>query len=737
MNAARSTTSRSSRPRGRRLLLLVALLCTGSPATASDPPIADRLRDIETQVVDVVERTMPSVVRVTTAGRVGTSATGVVFDRSGLVLTAGHVVEGDPRRLSIELPDGRRFRARVVSSVFDGDVDLGVLDVIEPDDEPVDLPWSPLAPADSLERTDWVVVLGHAASIESAADPAPAARIGRVIGLDRAELALDGPIDAGDSGGPVFDLEGRIVGIASRCGHLAWQNLATSIEAIRAWMPHLMDPGTPRPSVEAWNGRTTRRSPAGSRRDPSFLREIGALAAPATTRMVEIRENDRVVCRGTIVDGDRVVTKASQYARHVRTPRLVVRSDGDELEFQATPVAVVPELDLVVLSVPGLSRRHAARPLERSDAVLRAGSMLVLPGDDGTASVAVVARDRDELSSDRTPDDRPFLGVGTSSARDGGLRVDRVVPNSAAALSGLRPGDTIDSVDDRPVRRTRDLVDLLADLEIGDPIRIEGRRGEDGIGFQLVLGIRPDATRRGIPSNTSLGTSRLSSGLGTVHLVDADMPLETIGSPVIDLDGRLVGWLAARRSRTSMVVVPWSTVEDAIDDVAAREPSSVDRRLCGYRVVATADDDGLVRLDAEDAFPDGDALRRERLGADGRTTWGSWTDVDDALEWSVELDRPGRWLVRLVTACPRREAGTPIRVGIGDAIVDGRIEATDAWNDFQPADLGVATIEETGRLVVRVEPRANPRGAVANLLRVELQRLPDAEDDAKDDGMVE
>ena len=243
MNAARSTTSRSSRPRGRRLLLLVALLCTGSPATASDPPIADRLRDIETQVVDVVERTMPSVVRVTTAGRVGTSATGVVFDRSGLVLTAGHVVEGDPRRLSIELPDGRRFRARVVSSVFDGDVDLGVLDVIEPDDEPVDLPWSPLAPADSLERTDWVVVLGHAASIESAADPAPAARIGRVIGLDRAELALDGPIDAGDSGGPVFDLEGRIVGIASRCGHLAWQNLATSIEAIRAWMPHLMEIG--------------------------------------------------------------------------------------------------------------------------------------------------------------------------------------------------------------------------------------------------------------------------------------------------------------------------------------------------------------------------------------------------------------------------------------------------------------------------------------------------------------
>ena len=125
MNAARSTTSRSRRPLGRRLLLLVAVLCTGNPATGSEPPIADRLRDIETQVVDVVERTMPSVVRVTTAGRVGTSATGVVFDRSGLVLTAGHVVDGDPRRLSIELPDGRRFRARVVSSVFDGDVGGG------------------------------------------------------------------------------------------------------------------------------------------------------------------------------------------------------------------------------------------------------------------------------------------------------------------------------------------------------------------------------------------------------------------------------------------------------------------------------------------------------------------------------------------------------------------------------------------------------------------------------------
>ena len=727
-----------SRVMATRLSILISLI-VACGVNAGVLRSEDDLRQLEDRFIEVVEKANPAVVRITTGGRSSSMATGVIFDSAGLVLTAGHVVRGNPRRLMIVLPDGERHRGRVVSSVFEDDVDLAVIEMLrEDDEEPTPFAFSPLAPAGSLQMGEWIVTLGHAAAISSNGSREPATRIGRIIDLEGAELAMDSPIDAGDSGGPILDLEGRIVGIASRCGHQPWQNLATSVDAIHAWMPHLMDPEVEPPSSEEWEGRTRRKSSTGTRRDPEFLAKLDSIADPASSMLVEIRDDDRLVSLGTIVDRDLVITKASQFARHIRTPR-VIRPATDEsprLELQARPIGLDSTIDLVLLEVPGLSDRLEVETIEPRTDPLRSGSLLVIPKiDGGSSGIAAVARDQDELSSRDASDDRPFLGVGTEPSRNGGLRVIRIVPNTAAARANLEVDDIIVRADGRDVRRTADLVEAITNLGIGDELRIEVLREDRSFSIGIDLGLRPDANRAGISSNTSIGTSRLSSGLGPIHLVDADRPLDEVGGAVIDAEGRLAGWLAARRSRTSMVVVPWDLVSASIaafDDPESPSRRDVIERLCSYRIVGTADLRGIIRLDAEDAFPDGDVIRRERMGPGGRTTWGSWKDSDDALEWAIRVDQPGRWHVRLTTACPKRHAGTPIRLSVGEAFIDGRIERTDNWDDFRQFDLGVLDLEDTGEFTLRLEPMAEPRHAIGNLLGIELRRLADDEEDGGD-----
>lgn len=700
-----------------------------------EPTVDIDLEALEPRLHRLIDATGPAVARLTRRNRGITTASGVIFDPEGLVLTAGHVATGRSARFDVELADGRSFPARMVGSIFEGDLDLAVLrmdlDAEGPDGEGrPELPWIPLAPAGSIEARDWVLALGHAAAISPREVGDPAARLGRVLAIDRASLSIDSPIDAGDSGGPIIDLDGRVIGIASRCGSEAWQNLATSIDAIHAWMPHLLDEEVEAPDVESWDGRNGRRSPTGTKRDPQMLADLKGFTERLDGLVVEIRSDDRLVTHATVVGPNRVITKASLLARHAPDPRVVQELDGTRREIAATPIGFDPDLDLVVLEAPGVSP-PLIRPRGRTRET-PAGTMVLVPDDTGgVTSIGIVARDSDDLPRAESPDDRPFLGVASRPSPRGGLGVTTVVPNSAAALAGLEVGDRLLRLDEVDLDRSADLPDALSRRNFGDAIRLEVAREDRNFSLELRLGLRPEDSRRFVPGNTATGTSRLSSGFGPVHLVDADAPLHAVGGPAIDLDGRLMGWIAARRTRTSLVLVPWERIQSSIESMPI-DRDETESRLCSYRVTATEDEDGL-RLPAEDASPEGATLRRERRGAGGRTTWGSWTEAGDALTWTAAVDEPGRFLVRLKSACPTRHAGTPVRFRIGDASVDGRIEGTEGWSEFEWQEIGVVTLEETGILDVRFESRARPRRAVCNFERIELVRLEEAGEPGPED----
>ncbi len=137
----------------------------------------------------------------------GRSGSGVIISADGLILTAGHVIKGMTDVIVI-FPDGREEKAKVLGANFTRDAAMVQL-VGEG-------PWSfvKVADSDSMEVGEYVVAMGHPKGY----DPTrrPPVRFGRIMTKKSLGfITTDCTLIGGDSGGPLFDLKGRVVGIHS------------------------------------------------------------------------------------------------------------------------------------------------------------------------------------------------------------------------------------------------------------------------------------------------------------------------------------------------------------------------------------------------------------------------------------------------------------------------------------------------------------------------------------------
>jgi len=165
--------------------------------------IAD-LKNMEKRVKELVRRLSPAVVDV----QVGNgSGSGVVITEDGLVLTAGHVSGRAGREVRLTFPDGKTAKGTTLGVSRDNDAGL-----IRITDKGT---W-PHATVGDLEQAhsgDWVLAMGHPGGFDL--KRSLVVRLGRLIRLEDGALRTDCTISPGDSGGPLFDMYGRVIGIHS------------------------------------------------------------------------------------------------------------------------------------------------------------------------------------------------------------------------------------------------------------------------------------------------------------------------------------------------------------------------------------------------------------------------------------------------------------------------------------------------------------------------------------------
>lgn len=201
--------------------------------------VAD-LRTLEEQVAKVLEAGRKATVAVQLGGAAGS---GVVVSPDGLVLTAGHVV-GEPGR-SVELffPSGKK--ARGVSLGVNEEVDSGMIRITDPGP----WPYVEVAEPETIHPGDWVVAIGQPNGYFK--DRAPPIRLGRVLFQDEEVINTDCTLVGGDSGGPLFNLRGQVIGIHSRIGARLTANMHVPISTYQETWDRLV-------AGEVWGGRMRR-----------------------------------------------------------------------------------------------------------------------------------------------------------------------------------------------------------------------------------------------------------------------------------------------------------------------------------------------------------------------------------------------------------------------------------------------------------------------------------------------
>lgn len=200
---------------------VIGFLGSAGPSR-SDIPAAGRVSDEQLldsysqAVVDVVDAMAPAVVHVEVAGvrngrRADGTGSGVLVSPDGLILTNNHVIDG-AKDVAISMSDGRRFGARVLGR--DADTDIAVLR----GETSETLPAAQLANSKAVRQGQIAIAIGNPLGFQSTVTAGIVSAVGRSLRAQNGRLIgdviqTDAALNPGNSGGPLANSAGQVIGI--------------------------------------------------------------------------------------------------------------------------------------------------------------------------------------------------------------------------------------------------------------------------------------------------------------------------------------------------------------------------------------------------------------------------------------------------------------------------------------------------------------------------------------------
>jgi len=209
----------------KKFPIALTLLASAGMCLAYEPAatLAD-LQRLQEKVERVSAQSLPATVSLVSE-RTGSSGSGVIVSEDGLILTAAHVVQG-MKEVDVYFADGKKWLGKVLGANFSKDI--GMVKMVEAG------PWPYVQIGESkpLEAGDWVIALGHSAGFDPARTPP--VRFGRVMSDGPGNyFTTDCTLIGGDSGGPLFDINGKLVAVNSSIGESLKNNNHAGTDGFR------------------------------------------------------------------------------------------------------------------------------------------------------------------------------------------------------------------------------------------------------------------------------------------------------------------------------------------------------------------------------------------------------------------------------------------------------------------------------------------------------------------------
>jgi serine protease Do len=382
------------------------------------------------------------------------AGSGFIIDAAGYVVTNNHVVE-DARKITVKLNDGREFEARLVGA--DKDTDVALLKI-----EANNLPTVALGDDRRLRVGDWVVAVGNPFGLGGTVTAGIVSSIGRDIGNGPYTdyIQIDAPINRGNSGGPTFDISGRVVGmntaIYSPSGGSVGIGFAVPASTIQSIVDQLKTTG----SVDrGWLGVSIQ----------DFTPELASTMGLQETKGAIVAEvvNDSPAERAGFRQGDVVVAlNGSDIAdSKVLTRQVAALKAGDRASFTVLRDGAPRNLTAMI------EKRNPDRIASGDNTPSAQPSSLGM----NLMPINPAVRQQFELDDDVT-----------------GVLIASVDPDSEAAVKGLRAGDVIKRVGSTNVRMPSDVARGVDEAKRAGResvlMLIAGQNGERFVALRIAQG---------------------------------------------------------------------------------------------------------------------------------------------------------------------------------------------------------------------------------------------------------
>ncbi len=285
---------------------------------------------------------------------------------------------------------------------------------------------------------------------------------------------------------------------------------------------------------------------------------IGSVS-PSTLRLYSGRNQ---VAIGTVIDSQGLVlTVASELGKDM-TARL---PDGSSKPTQVLGIDKETGLALLKVEAEGLTPANLSLL-----PVPEVGSWIAsVSPDRNPVAVGVVSVKERKITGSLA-----FIGIQSrqDSSSGRGVLIDVVTYESPAYKADIRVGDRIIQVGDKEVNSMLDIQQVLRDYSPGDNLDIVVLRGSKEISLTVTLAPR-DQFDQTINSQDRMGStlSKRRQGFQLAFQHDSFLQAYDCGSPLVDLDGRVVGINIARAGRVSSLALPLSVVLPAIEKLKSGE----------------------------------------------------------------------------------------------------------------------------------------------------------------------
>jgi len=539
----------------------------GPTAPPAVPKTPQELQALEAQVKQVVAKALPCVVGI----RIGTEqGSGVIVSEDGLVMTAGHVCHRANQDAEVLLYDGKVVKAKTLGVFRSGDA--GLVKIVEPGK----WPFLERGQSAELKPGDWCVALGHPLGYMK--ERPPVVRAGRIVQAGDTLLQTDCALVAGDSGGPLLDLKGRIIGIHSRIGGAMNMNFHVPIDLFITHWDRLL-------RGEEWETQLP------SRDGPEIRAAFRPLVTEVSRCVVRIRCDGKESALGTIIGPDGwIVTKASELKGKITC----LLQDGREMEAQK--VGLHEAFDLALLKVPAEGLPNIPWS-EQADPAVGQWVAAVGPQEEPLA-VGVISVPRR-----RIPPARAMLGVMLEDGPQGPF-VRQVIPKSPAEQAGLRVNDIITQLNDQPVKDRNQLVELTKQFRPGQKVKLLVVRDGQKLEILVMLAVvqMPGQEKQRMQNASGTGLSARREDFPVVLQHDTALRPVDCGGPLVDLRGRVLGINIARAGRTETYTAPVDALMPVLYEMLAGRAPAPEWLVSRKAEAEFAAREATARLAAEKAL---------------------------------------------------------------------------------------------------------------------------------------